>query len=142
MITPRLVTPAERLATVRDQLAQLHQTLLEAERRDLERERGRIGSTEYLGLLLNDPRFAWLRPIGRMLVRIDEFVEECEADGGGVPALGADLLMEEVRQTVQLRTGLEGGWRYQAWLQRDPAVVLAHAALHQSLRQQPSAWAA
>lgn len=143
MMTPtRLTTAADRLVAVRHLLAQLHQTLLEAERRDLERERGRIPSAEYLGLLLNDPRFAWLRPMGRMVARIDEAVVEFNADGGGMPALAADLLMDEVRQTVGIRTGLEAGWRYTEWLQRDPNVVMAHAALNAALREKPTAWAA
>ncbi len=138
----RLETVTDHLAQVRGLLAQLHQTLLEAERRDVERERGRMGSGEYLRLLLHDPRFAWLRPMGRMIARIDAETEEALAHGADLSDAAARGLVEEVRTVVTLRTGLEAGWRYADWLQRDPAVVMAHAALSAALRRRPVAWAA
>ena len=142
MTDPRLVTTADRLRPVRQLLARLHQALLEAERRELERERGRIASAEYLGLLLNDTRFAWLRPIGRMVARLDEVIADAETTELPISELQASLLMDEVHQIVNLRTGLESGLRYINWLQREPEVVLAHGALSTALKIRPTAWAA
>ena len=142
MVSTELESTADRLPPVRLLLARLHRTLLEAERKDLERERGRIASAEYLGLLLNDSRFAWLRPIGRMVAKLDEVIAEAETTGAAISELHAGLLLDEVGQIVTLRTGLEAGLRYVDWLQREPDVVLAHAALSAALKPRPTAWAA
>ena len=40
---------------------------------------------------------------------------------------------------MAIRTQLEGGYRYRDLMQRDPDVVLAHAALAQSLRDKEAA---
>jgi hypothetical protein len=138
----RLESTADRLPAVRNLLARLHRSLLEAERRDLEKERGRVASAEYLGLLLNDARFAWLRPVGRMVARLDEVIAEAEAGGYPISELEAQILLDDVAQLVTLRTWLEAGPRYHDWLQREPDVVLAHAALSTALRSRPLAWAA
>ena len=51
----------------------LHKTLLDGERRTYERVHGPIGSPgAFLQLLLNDPWFAWLRPMTSLVVVIDE----------------------------------------------------------------------
>jgi hypothetical protein len=138
----QLHSTADRLPAIRGLLAQLHRTLLDAERRELERDEGRVSSGQYLGLLLNDPRFQWLRPLGRMVARLDEVIAEAETGNHPISELEAGLLLDEVSQIVMLRTGLEGGLRYMDWLQREPEVVLAHAALTQALKPRPAAWAA
>jgi hypothetical protein len=138
----RLESTADRLPAVRNLLARLHRSLLDAERRELEKERGRVASAEYLGLLLNDARFAWLRPVGRMVARFDEVIAEAEAGGYPISELEAQILLDDVAQLLTLRTWLEAGPRYHDWLQREPDVVLAHAALSTALRTRPQAWAA
>ena len=70
-----------RLAAVRDSLAELHRALLDAERRDIERETGRLSPGEYLQMLLHDPRFAWLRPVGRMVATLDGTMHEARKTG-------------------------------------------------------------
>ena len=52
----------ERLTRMRDGLLELHRRLLDSERAAYERDVARITTTgQYLGLVLNDPWFAWLR---------------------------------------------------------------------------------
>jgi hypothetical protein len=142
MILNRLESTADRLPPVRNLLAQLHQSLLQAERVELERERGRIGSGEYLGLLLHDPRFSWLRPMGRMVAKLDDVITTAEKTGNPISQIEAANLLDEVGSVVSLRSRLEGGFRYSEWLQRDPDVILAHGALSNALRPRPTAWAA
>ena len=142
MLQREFTATADRLPGVRGLLAQLHRSLLDAERRDLEKERGRVAAAEYLGLLLTDSRFSWLRPLGRMVAKLDEVIANAETSGDPISDLEAGLLLDEVGQIVNLRTGLEAGLRYIDWLQREPEVVLAHAALARALRPRPTAWAA
>ena len=137
------IDPAsERLAGVRESLALLHRALLDAERRDLEVETGRLASTEYLQHLMLDPRFAWLRPMGRMVATLDERRHEATKSGTPLDMETVAALCVQVARLVTLGTTLEAGDRYAAWLQRDPHVVLAHAALAQALRTKPTQMAA
>jgi hypothetical protein len=133
---------AGRLAQVRQSLAELHRALLDAERRELELETGRLASAQYLKFLLEDPRFAWLRPVGRMVVTLDERLHLAHKTGTPVPEEDARALSAQVAQLMALRLSLEAGWRYRDWLQRDPGVVLAHAALSAALRPGPTELAA
>jgi hypothetical protein len=133
---------AGRLAQVRQSLAELHRALLDAERRELELETGRLASAQYLKFLLEDPRFAWLRPVGRMVATLDERLHQAEKTSTPVSEEDARVLSEQVAKLLTLRVNLESGWRYRDWLQRDPGVVLAHAALAAALRPGPTELAA
>ncbi len=131
-----------RLATVRDSLAGLHRALLDAERRDIERKTGRLLSGEYLQMLLHDPRFAWLRPVGRMVATLDGAMHDAVKAGSDVPHDDVEQLCDQVAGLIGIRTQLEAGFRYRDLLQRDPDVVLAHGALARSLRPAPAHMAA
>lgn len=53
----------------------LHKTLLEAAKTEYEEANGKIPNPNvYLGLVLNDPHFAWLRKISSLVALIDEAV--------------------------------------------------------------------
>ena len=123
-----------RLAGVRDSLAELHRALLDAERRDIERETGRLSPGQYLQMLLHDSRFAWLRPVGRMVATLDGSMHEARKTGHEISDEEFEDLCNRVAGVVAIRTQLEAGYRYRDLMQRDPGVVLAHAALAQSLR--------
>lgn len=133
---------ADRLPTVRQLLARLHQVLVAAEREELERERGQVGAAEFLHMLVNDERLGWLRPMGHMAARLDEFLKHAEKRGIPITEETARDILIDVRRVVSRTTGLHAGWRYADWAQRDPDVVLAHAALTNALRPEPRAWAA
>jgi hypothetical protein len=131
-----------RLATVRDSLAGLHRALLDAERRDIERETGRLLSGEYLQMLLHDPRFAWLRPVGRMVATLDGAMHDAVKAGSDVSHDDVEQLCDQVAGVIGIRTQLEAGYRYRDLLQREPEVVLAHAALRRALTDRRSGIAA
>lgn len=126
--------PAERLTRIREGLAGLHRALVNAERLELEQETGRLAPAQYLRFLLDDPRFAWLRPMGRLVAALDERLHSAETTGNPVSEEDARAWSAEVARLIALRLSLEAGWRYREWLQRDPGVVLAHAALAAALR--------
>jgi catechol 2,3-dioxygenase len=121
------------LTDLRARLLQLHKVLLEDTRATYEMDRGRVGSNaNLLQLVINDPWFAWLHALSELVVRIDEAVEP------GAPSTQADAtaLVEHVER---LLTASENGEdfhrRYFDALQRQPAVVLAHAEVRRLLKR-------
>lgn len=120
-----------RLADVRRALLRLHKTLLEAERASYERGRGSVGgSGEFLHLVLNDPWFAWLRPVSELVVRMDELLEAAQ-EATEVEALAA--LGQAASLVRPPDGGGEFGRRYREALQESPGAVLAHAELSRLL---------
>jgi hypothetical protein len=74
--TPAFVTEL-RLATL-----DLHKALLDAQRIRYERDHGRIRtSSEFLGLVLEHPAFAWLRALSALIAQLDEWIEERDERG-------------------------------------------------------------
>jgi hypothetical protein len=121
---------SNRLREVRFQLLHLHQTLLEMERKSFERRHGRVNSGELLQLVINHPQFAWLRMVSALVVQIDEMLDADE------PASTEDMitLISEARQLFRESEDQEFQQKYQAALQQEPEVVMAHAALMKLLR--------
>ena len=122
----------QRLRDLRLALLQLHKVLLDDARATYEMDRGSVGSSaSLLQLVIDDPWFAWLHSVSELVVRIDETV-----DNGSV-ATDADAtgLMEQVERLLTASETGEGFQRrYFDALQRQPAVVLAHAAVRQILK--------
>ena len=114
----------ERLRNLRNGLLRLHKSLLDSERALYERDVERITSTgQYLGLVLNDPWFAWLHELSQFIVVIDETLD---ADEPATPA-DADRLTLQARALVSPSEEADGFARkYFEAMQRDPNVVLAH----------------
>jgi catechol 2,3-dioxygenase len=121
-----------KLIDLRSKLLHLHKVLLDDARVAYELDRGRVASVGHLlQLVINDPWFAWLHALSGLIVRIDEAVER---DGA---AVGADAVAL-VDQVERLLTASEEGdgfpRRYFEALQRQPAVVLAHADVRRALK--------
>ena len=141
-MTTRFDPTNSRLSAVRNSLAELHRALLDAERRDMERETGRLSPGEYLQMLLHEPRFAWLRPVGHMVATLDGTMHEARKAGSAVSTEEVEKLCDQVAGIIAIRTRLESGYRYRDLMQRDPDVVLAHAALVNALKSETSPLAA
>ena len=120
-----------RLVDLRLDLLRLHKTLLEMERINFEKRFGRVNSGELLQLVLNDAQFAWLRMISALVVEIDEVLN------GDEPATLNDFedLISQARLLFTSPGNEEFKTKYEAALQREPAVVIAHSAVMQMLRQ-------
>ncbi len=121
-----------RLRELRGKLLQLHKVLLDDARASYEMDRGRIASNaSLLQLVINDPWFAWLHSLSELVVRIDETVETDS------PATDADAAML-IDQVEKLLTASETGEgfhrRYYDALQRQPAVVMAHAEVRRTIK--------
>ncbi len=113
-------------------LLRLHKALLDGERVSYERVHGRIPSNgAFFQLVLGDAWFAWLRPLSHLMARFDELCEEDEASSRAEIA-------EVIASARTLLTPSEDGEgfarHYYDALQREPDVVLAHAATRALLR--------
>ena len=121
----------QRLQAVRADLLQLHKALLDAEQRAYEQLNGRVTSSGQLfKLVLNHPRFSWLRTFSDRVVRIDEMLE------GDEPVRPDDVsaMVAAVKATVTPNeTGTQFERRYYEALQQDPGVVIAHGMLAKTL---------
>ena len=125
-------TTRQRLVDLRTNLLSLHKVLLDDARAAYELDRGRVGSSaNLLQLVINDPWFAWLHSLSELIVRIDEMT------GKDAPTTEADATTL-VEQVEKLLTASESGdgfqKRYYEALQRQPAVVLAHADVRRTLK--------
>ena len=119
-----------RLVDLRLGLLRLHKTLLEMQRKGFERAHGGVNSGELLQLVLNHEQFAWLRTVSALVVQIDEMLDADE------PLNDADVinLITGVRQLFTTSENKEFSDKYQAALQQEPEVVLAHSELMKLLR--------
>ena len=118
------------LADLRVGLLRLHKVLLEMERINYEKVSGRVNSGELLQIVLNHPQFAWLRIISALVVEIDEILN------GEDPVKMSDFteLTGQARRLLTAPENVEFKTKYQAALQNEPAVVMAHSNVMQLLR--------
>jgi hypothetical protein len=128
------MTPSDRahLQSLRDALLVLHKALLDSERIAYEQAFGTIPSAqEFLKLLLQDPWFAWLKPLSELIVSLDERLDDRRGRFH-------DTAEEFVRRTRALLTVAEDGGdfsrQFDTVLQRDPDVILAQASVARLLR--------
>ena len=122
------------LGLLRDNLLNLHKLLVDLEREAYEKEQGKVGSGDFLNLLLGDPNFSWLRRISELVVWIDEVLDPKE--------LTADEEIENIfTQARKLLTPADLGEdferKYQDALQQNPDVIMAHKEVRDVLKLHP-----
>ena len=121
-----------RLRELRGKLLQLHKVLLDDARAAYEMDRGRVASNaSLLQLVINDPWFAWLHSLSELVVRIDETVE---TDSPATDADAATLIDQVEKLLTASETGEGFHRRYYDALQRQPAVVMAHAEVRRTIK--------
>ena len=117
----------EHLLALRHSILHLHKTLIESERAVYEQTFGKIESqNQFLQLLIKDPWFVWLHPLSELVVAMDEALE------GEVPVTAEQVKRFDDQTRTLLRATEQGegfGRSYYEALQREPDVVLAHAAV-------------
>jgi catechol 2,3-dioxygenase len=123
----------ERLGDVRLRLLDLHKVLLEDTKAAYEMDRGRIPSNAtLLQMVINDPWFAWLRPLSELVVRIDVALTP---EGAATDADGAMLLDDVERLLSPAQSAEPFARRYAEALQRQPAVITAHGDVRRVLKR-------
>jgi catechol 2,3-dioxygenase len=121
-----------RLRELRGKLLQLHKVLLDDARATYEMDRGRVASNAtLLQLVINDPWFAWLHALSELVVRIDETVD---TDSPATDADAATLIDQVEKLLTASETGETFQRRYFDALQRQPAVVMAHADVRRAIK--------
>ncbi|MFC5454379.1 hypothetical protein [Prosthecobacter fluviatilis] len=119
------------LPTLRNHLLALHKLLMNAERAAYEAEGNEIRSPmEFLKLLMEHERFAWLRQLSQLVVMMDEAMEE-------KPPVTKERMDALVADAKHLLLGSEepGSFavRYAKMRKHAPAVAAAHAEICKSL---------
>jgi hypothetical protein len=122
----------ERLTALREALVNLHKTLLESERISYEASFGQISSPyQFLHLVTNDPWFAWLTPMTRLIATIDETLDAKEP----LTAAQVQSVVEQAGKLLVATADGEGFSRhYDEALQRSPEVIMAHAVAAKLIR--------
>lgn len=107
----------------------VHKALIDSTRRDYERVHGRIESPYALfTLVANDPAFAWLQPMTRLIVDIEDRL------GPKAPPVTKDDV-DRARRSVSTLIGTgEFSADYHARVQKDPDVAVEQGRLHALLR--------
>ncbi len=119
------------LGELSHELRALHQQLIAATQKEFEKLHGRVqGPGALLQLLVDDPLFAWLRPLSRAIAALDELADSEDGDPAAI---------DEVLSSIVRLLDEPGEFRatYLVYLQADPDVVMAHAALRRLLPPRP-----
>jgi len=104
----------------------LHHRLLVATQKSFEKLHGRVESPgQLLQLAVHDPLFAWLRPLSAQLALLDELAESDELQEMDVTRAVGEIT--EVLESDAFRS------TFLVYLQSEPDVVLANAALRRLL---------
>jgi hypothetical protein len=122
-----------RFTRIHQGLLVVHKQLLDHERIRYERQHGRIASSgEFLRLAIEDPWFAWLRPLTALITQIDEYMESKEAPPPGA----GDALFAECRRLLSpLEDGDPFQHQYFHAIQESPEVASAHGQWRTTLLQ-------
>lgn len=118
------------LPTLRNKLLSLHKLLMDAERAAYEKEGNAIQSPmQFLQLLMEHERFAWLRQLSQMVVVMDEAMEEKPP----ITKERADALVAEARHLL-MGSEEPGSFaaRYAKVREREAVVASAHAEILKS----------
>ena len=108
------------LEAARPALLRLHAALLAAERVERERVAGSIPRGAWLNAVLEDRTLAWLRPLCRVVVGLDEAMAEAVRTETPLTAAEVDGFARRARACVR------PGRRYLELLQGHPEVIFAH----------------
>ena len=115
------------LPSLRNQLLSLHKLLMNTERASYEKEGNVIESPmQFLQLLMEHERFAWLRQLSQLVVMMDEAMEEKPP----IAKERMDALMGEARHLL-MGSEEPGSFavRYAEAREREAAVAAAHAEI-------------
>jgi hypothetical protein len=121
------------LRALRLPLLALHKEVLATERRSLERVHGAIGGAEFLQIVSDPLRYGWLQPFSALILALEDTVDVTDDDEGEI-ATPEELLDRTRDLLLPPKEATPFGRRYLTLMQREPALVMAHAAVAKLLR--------
>jgi hypothetical protein len=129
------MTAVDELQALRLPLLALHKAVLGTERRMLEKVHGELGGAQFLQIVSDPLRYGWLQPFSALILAIDDTLEVKEGgDEEGDIATPEELLDRARDLLLPPRADTPFGRRYVSLMQREPELVLAHAAVAKLLR--------
>ena len=116
-----------RLRALRTVVLAIHKAALDAERRRYEHLHGPIGTPQQvLRVVMDDPFFAWLRPLSDFVIQADIRLSDQKA----LSPADAERFARELRSMVQPQSATERfAQEYRRTLQDVPEVVVLHGKL-------------
>ena len=116
-----------RLRALRIAVLAIHKAALDAERRRYEHLHGPIGTPQQvLRLVMDDPFFAWLRPLSDFVIQADIRLSDKKA----LSPADTERFAADLRSMVQAQSGPQRfAEEYRRTLQDVPEVVVLHGRL-------------
>jgi len=118
--------PEEHCARVRTALLKLHRTLVGLERQLYEKVHGRQSAGDFLQVMAYDESMRWLEPLSRLIVMLDEALDEkstVDMAPHVVAARALELLKLDRQRTDEFSS------RYLQYFDRSPDLVVEHTTL-------------
>jgi hypothetical protein len=127
------MSASDDLRSLRLPLLALHKAVLGTERRSLERIHGELSGAQFLQIVSDPLRYGWLQPFSGLILAIDDTLD---VDGGGDADIATpDELLDRARELLlPPKADTPFGRRYVSLMQKEPELVLAHAAVARLLR--------
>ena len=122
-----------RLRALRTAVLSLHKAILDAERVRYENSRGKLSSAHHaLHVVMEDPFFAWFRPLATIVVQADERLAEQRA----IERAEVDAFADQLRALLQSdESAGDFHHEYRRTLQDVPEVVVLHGKVMALLQQ-------
>jgi hypothetical protein len=127
------MSAADDLHALRLPLLALHKAVLGTERRTLERIHGELSGAQFLQIVSDPVRYGWFQPFSALILAIDETLDVKDDDETEIAT--PEELLERARDLLlPPKADTPFGRRYVSLLQKEPELVLAHAAVAKLLR--------
>ena len=128
------MTGIDDLQALRLPLLALHKAVLGTERRTLERVHGELGGAQFLQIVSDPLRYGWLTPFSTLILAIDDTLDVKDGDEDDEIATPAELIERTRELLLPPKADTPFGRRYVSLMQKEPDLVLAHAAVARLLR--------
>ncbi|VVE01855.1 hypothetical protein PEP31012_02156 [Pandoraea eparura] len=119
------------MQTLRAALLAQHKVLIANDRLQYEAVFGPVPTGRFVQLLTEDAWFRWLDPLSRLIVALDEWLEQTP------PQADAGIALADEAAKLFRRTDVEFGERYRLALQQAPDAVLGQGQVMTALRGAP-----
>jgi len=127
------VAPLDDLRALRLPLLALHKQVLATERHTLERVHGALTGAQFLQIVSDRLRYGWLQPFSELILALEDTVD-LAGDPEAEIATPEELLDRARALLLPPKEATPFGRRYLSLMQREPALVLAHAEVARLLR--------